>query len=309
MTLLVTLCYVAAAVFVVAVAARCIKIKRMPVHLRWELYPVAHEKNAAYGGSFLEHLDWWNRPRTPSRMGDLKVMVPEILLLAGVRAHNRKLWWRSYPFHMGLYLLAAFVALLVVGGWLQARAVSAGGARPDETLAPTLEAATTGIGVAGMILLGVGAVGLLLRRLTDPALRTHSAPADFFNLILFVVAAGLGLATFATVDRDFSILREFVAGALTWGPTFELPTLVAAEIVVAAALVAYIPLTHMSHFFTKWFTYHDVRWNDEVNRVGGALEAAIGKQLGHKVSWSAPHIAGEGKKTWVDVATQEVGKP
>jgi nitrate reductase gamma subunit len=197
---------------------------------------------------------------------------------------------------MGLYLLAAFVALLGVGGWFPAAG-------------PVLATATTVTGVAGMSLLAIGAVGLLLRRLTDPALRAHSAPADFFNLILFVVAAGLGLVTFATVDRDFSILRAFVASALTWGPSFELPALVAAEIVVGAVLVTYIPLTHMSHFFTKWFTYHDVRWNDEVNRVGGKLEAAIGRQLGHKVSWCAPHIAGEGKKTWVDVATEEVGKP
>jgi hypothetical protein len=65
----------------------------------------------------------------------------------------------------------------------------------------------------------------------------------------------------------------------------------------------------MSHFFTKWFMYHDIRWNDVVNRRGSKLEAAIGRQLGQKVSWSAPHIRGEGKKTWVDVATEEVGKP
>jgi nitrate reductase gamma subunit len=311
MTLLVTLCYVAAALFVVAVAVRCVKILRMPVHLRWELYPVAHEKNAAYGGSFLEHLDWWCHRRRASRLGDLRVMVPEILLLAGVREHNRSLWRRSYPFHLGLYLLVVFSGLLLIGG-LQVAGVIAypdGLACPDEAVGPVLGMATIVTGVAGMVLLGVGGVGLLFRRLTNPALRAHSAPADFVNLILFIAAASLGLVTFIAVDRDFSTLRSFVASALTWGPTFELPALVAAELVVGAVVVAYIPLTHMSHFFTKWFTYHDVRWNDEVNRVGSKLEAAIGKQLGRKVSWSAPHIAGDGKKTWVDVATQEVGKP
>jgi len=50
MTLLVIAPYLAAAVFLVAVAARWLKLKRMPVHLRWELYPVAHEANAAHGG-------------------------------------------------------------------------------------------------------------------------------------------------------------------------------------------------------------------------------------------------------------------
>jgi hypothetical protein len=85
-----------------------------------------------------------------------------------------------------------------------------------------------------------------------------------------------------------------------------MPALVAAEIVLGSALLAYIPLTHMSHFFTKWFLYHDVRWDVEVNRVGSRLEAAIGRQLGYRVSWDAAHIRGDGKKTWVDVATERV---
>jgi hypothetical protein len=29
-------------------------------------------------------------------------MVPEILFLVALRAHNRQLWTRSFPFHFGL---------------------------------------------------------------------------------------------------------------------------------------------------------------------------------------------------------------
>lgn len=301
MTPLVIVPYVAAAVFLVAVAARWFRLKRMPVHLRWELYPVAHEANAAHGGSFFEHVDWWNRRPPKSRTGELKVMVPEILFLNGVRAHNRSLWFRSYPFHLGLYLCGGFLVLLVAGALTEAFALG--------TAAAALATSTTIVGLAALVLLGLGALGLFLRRLGDPALRAHSSTADFANLLGFLCMAVLGLVTFATVDPGFAALRHFMLAVVTFGPAPELPWLVGVEVVAACALLAYIPLTHMSHFFTKWLMYHDVRWNDEINRAGSPLEAALDRQLETKVTWSAPHVRGDGKKTWADVATEEVGKP
>jgi len=290
--------YLAVAIFVAAVVIRGVKIARMPVHLRWELYTVAHGRGSTHGGSFFEHLDWWKAQPKADRLGELKIMVPEMLLLKGVREHNPSLWLRSYPFHLGLYLLAGFIGLLVASAIAQALGARVG--------AGALSLATSVVGLAGLALLGAGSLGLLLRRLSDPALRAHSAAADFANLVFFLVAAALGLATFATVDRDFASLRGFVYALVTFHPAGEMPALVAVEIVVGSALLAYVPLTHMSHFFTKWFMYHDVRWDDEVNLVGSKLEAAIGRQLAHKVGWSAPHIRGNGEKTWVDVATERV---
>ena len=70
--------------------------------------------------------------------------------------------------------------------------------------------------------------------------------------------------------------------------------------------MAYIPLTHMSHFFTKWFMYHDIRWSDEPNIRGGRIERRVTEALHYPVSWSAPHIRGDGRKNWVDVATSGV---
>ena len=104
--------YAAVIIFLVAVAYRAAKISRLPMHLRWELYPVAHEKGrASYGGSYLEEPDWWTKPRESSLIGELKVMLPEIFLLAGVWEHNRKHWFRSFPFHVGLYLLAGLMVI------------------------------------------------------------------------------------------------------------------------------------------------------------------------------------------------------
>ncbi|MFH0899401.1 MAG: respiratory nitrate reductase subunit gamma [Pseudomonadota bacterium] len=297
--------YAALGVFLIVVIARVVRITSLPVHLRWELYPVAHEENAAHGGSFFERVDWWKHPRKHSLLGTLKVMVPEILFLKGVYEHNRSLWVRSYPFHLGLYLLAGFLGLLVVGGLLQTTGEQLS---PAQGFGALIYWLTIVFGAAGLVLALIGALALLLRRLGDPALRCHSSAADFFNLVFFLVTAAVALLAFVVVDGDFAHLRGFVQQLATFDTTASLPPLVTVEVLLAAALLAYIPATHMSHFFTKWFMYHDVRWDDRVNEVGSELEGQIKVQLAYQVSWSASHINGGGKKTWVDVATEEVSK-
>ena len=108
------LTYLGLAVFVLAALRRIVAYKKNPQHLRWELYPVPHEGGgrASYGGSYLEDLEWWNKPRETSRIGELSVMVPEMLFLKALWEHNRSLWLVSFPFHFGLYLTFGLVALL-----------------------------------------------------------------------------------------------------------------------------------------------------------------------------------------------------
>ena len=90
-------------------------------------------------------------------------------------------------------------------------------------------------------------------------------------------------------------------------PTWSaIPWATGLEIFLACLLLAYIPLTHMSHFFTKWFTYHEVRWSDEPNLPGGKIEGKIAEALEYPVSWSASHIRGDGKKSWADVVSSDV---
>ena len=85
---------------------KAVHYARMPQHLRWELYPVAHEKGkAAYGGSYFEELDWWTKPREVSKLGEVRTIAEEVLTLKQVREHNPGLWLPSLLFHYGLYLL------------------------------------------------------------------------------------------------------------------------------------------------------------------------------------------------------------
>ena len=74
-------------------------------------------------------------------------------------------------------------------------------------------------------------------------------------------------------------------------------------IVLGSLIIAYIPLTHMSHMFMKYFLYHAVRWEDTPNLKGGKMEAAILQNLGFKPTWAAPHIGADGEKTWGEIAT------
>jgi len=310
-SILLAVTYASVAVFVAAVVYRFVKTSKLPLHLRWELYPVAHEKGrASYGGSYLEELNWWTKPRQSSLIGELKVMVPEILLLAGVWEHNRKHWLRSFPFHFGLYLLGGLIVLLLAGGI----AIAAGGdVSADATVAGrALYHLTYIVGYAGLGLALVGATTLLIRRIFNPNYREYTKKGDYFNLAFFVVT--LVMAGFAHVAADphFVGMRAYFARLVTFDFSTagaghpSLTGLSVVEIVLASVLVAYIPLTHMSHFFTKWFTYHHVRWSDEPNLPGGKIEGKINEALQYPVSWSAPHIRGDGKKTWADVATAGV---
>ncbi len=309
--LLLLLTYCSIAVFVAAVAHRAVRIARLPLHLRWELYPVAHEKGRArYGGSYLEEPDWWTKPRQSSTIGELRVMIPEILALAGVLKHNRGHWFRSFPFHFGLYLLALLVVLLLIGGIAQAAGanVSADGGVAGRVL----HHLTCVVGYAGLGLGLIGAVALLGRRVFNQNYAEYTRKADYFNLAFFVVAFTAALAAHAFVDPSFAHLRAFAARLVSFDLSTAapgrppVPGLGAVEIAVASLLLAYIPLTHMSHFFTKWFMYHDIRWSDEPNRPGGKIDRQVAEMLQYPVSWSAPHIRGDGKKTWAEIATAGV---
>ncbi|MFZ0428105.1 MAG: respiratory nitrate reductase subunit gamma [Acidobacteriota bacterium] len=302
--------YAGLAVFLLGVAVRLSLWLRMPIHVRWELYPVAHEgARAAYGGSYLEETDWWTKPRHVSWWGELKVMVPEILLLVALRENNRPLWFRSFPFHFGLYLVSATSVVLLANGALSVSGVG------DPLGSPGALLACTVAGTLGLILALFGAIGLFLRRRSLPELREYSTAADYFNLAAFVVTFGFALAgVLLSGVGFFASLKEFAAGLFRLdlgagggsGPLL----LPAISIVSMGALLAYIPWTHMSHFIGKYFAYHAVRWNDTPNLPGGPQEASIRQALSWNVSWAAPHIRGGGTKSWATVATEmpEEGK-
>ena len=207
------LTYLGVAVFILAAMKRIVAYKRNPMHLRWELYPVAHEGGgrAAYGGGYLEELEWWNKPRETSRLRELSVMVPEMLFLKAAYEHNRPLWMVSFPFHFGLYLIFGLVALLAVGAVLELA-----GLPTDSGLLGLVIGVCTILGPIAFCLALIGALGLLRRRLRDPALRNYSAMEHYFNLALFITTLAVAILTWAMVDPNFAMARGFIAGLITF---------------------------------------------------------------------------------------------
>ncbi len=235
-----------------------IRLQRMPLHVRWELYP------------------------TPKYQ--TQVMLPEIFFLKGLWEHNRILWWRSYPFHLSLYLLTAYFLFLGLGFL---------------TLAKVLLFIAVPLG-----LWGSGALFVL--RKTDPQQSQYSSPADFFNLVLFFAYFLLLTVSFFKIDLVLVQSHQLIHNLFTFSWQGGIPFLIKLQLSITALLMVYVPLTHMSHFFTKWFTYHKVRWDDEEMTSGSHLEKQIDRQLQYKPSWSASHIAGNKDKTWLDIAVEEV---
>ncbi len=286
--------------FAVGTAARAVQYARQPMHLRWELYPVPHERadRAAHGGSYFEQSEWWRQPRQRNLRGELAAMLPEMLRLKALREFNRGLWYRSFPFHLGLYLLAAAaVALLALAG----ATLGLGGAWPGGAFGRGCVTAVTAVGAAGLALAIAGACALLLRRIQDPALRAYSSPGDFFNLGFFIVAlSALGLGWATRQDGTPGALA-IAAGLLRWDLAVPIPALLGAGIVLSALLLAYIPLTHMSHFVGKYFTNHAVRWDDAPLGEARRLRTALAASLAHRPTWAASHMRGRGDGTWADV--------
>ena len=297
--------YLGLIVFFAAVIGRFVTFAKLPMHLRWELYPVAHEgKKASYGGSYLEEFEWWTKPREKSAAGELKVMVPEIFFLVALKEHNKKMWTRSFPFHFGLYLIIVCTMFMVAASVLTAIWPDLAGGGLDTLL----QYGAAICGVVGLVMSIWGAFGLLGRRLTAHDLKSFTSPADIFNLVFFIVAFGVAFLHFAAMDRDFLQVSSFVDNLVTFNlfagsAGADISTLLAVSVVLLSLLLAYIPLTHMSHFVGKYFAYHAVRWNDEPNLPGSKSEGKVGDLLSQNLTWSAPHIQG-GKKTWGEAATE-----
>ncbi len=289
--------YIAAAFFFVVVIFKTIKIARMPVSLRWDLYPIPHEKDkASYGGSYFEDSSWWEKPRIVSRTGEIREMAVEVLCLRGIFHNNRSLWWFSYPFHVGLYCLVALVICLKISVVLPWIGVPVESTQPGLTPLAFQYAAHV-FAAAGWTLTLAGGLGLLAMRLFKHDLRAYSVPGDYINLILLIAVSGAGFIAWATVDRDSHHLRGLAHSLVSFLPApTTTPVATACLVWLTDILLVYFPFTHMTHFIGKFFTYHKVRWEDLPNRPGSRLEKKLQETADYPVGWSAPHVGPE--STW-----------
>jgi len=291
------LSYVCVALFLTMVIAKVIKYATTPIHLRWELYPVAHEKGrSGYGGSIFEELDWWTKPREVDRLNEYKEMFLEIAFLKGVFKHNPRLWVFSFPFHFGLYLIIVWLGLAFILSILFAAGVafSTGFGKFVQVIVAVL-------GYSGLILTTLGALGLLFRRIANADIRRYSAPIEYINLVFILVVTGVALAVHLAVDPWLHGPIAYLASLVTFSKAEAFPAALQVEFVLGSLLLAYIPLTRMAHFIAKYFLYHDVRWSDDPNPRGGKIEGKLKQAFGYPMQWQGPHI--QTGKSWAEVGT------
>jgi nitrate reductase gamma subunit len=301
MIILYLLTYFSILVFFLLVISKIYKYASAPIHVRWELYPVAHEpERGKYGGSYYEDAEWWKKKIKKNHIAELWAMFEEIIFLKGVFVHNKKLWIFSFPFHLGLYLVTGTTMLIFLSAILDIFSVTSlnviqsGGGNFLYTLCNI-------IGYAGITLTFAGSIGLLIQRATDQKFKFYNTPMDFINLFFILILVFSVFLTLIFSNPSFLMSKEFVRNLLTFNFITIPDTLFVIHVILISLFLLYFPITRMMHLFAKYFLYHDVRWEDEPNIKGGKLEKRIKEALNFGVSWSAPHI-GAGK-TWAEVAT------
>jgi nitrate reductase gamma subunit len=287
----------ALAVFLIVTIYRAIALARLPVHLRWELAPIPSEKGKGkYGGSYLEDYEWWKKRRQKSFFAPLKYMAVEIFLLRAIWRHNRALWPLTLSFHTGIYLVFAMLILSIVNAILIITGVPA-------SVLDVFLVITSVVALAGYLLGGLGAISLLLKRTLDANLRPFNSTSKYFNLV-FLGAVFVSGAYSWFVLPDFALsLSQFIKGLVTLdaGVTVSFP--LSLHVILASLFFLYLPWTDMIHFVAKYFTYHEIKWDDTPKDA--RMEKELEGLLSQPVSWSAEHVKADGKKSWVDLTKKK----
>lgn len=295
--------YFLALVFIAGFVSKFIKYSRMPIHLRWELYPIAGETNRPWGGSYLEDTEWWKETvEEKSFLGEVKFMAQEILCFREYFERNRSLWYIVYPFHMGIFLFMGFFLLLIIGSLMMLGDVVISG-ESASTWGKLVYYLTLVTGIVSLLTGAIGCFALLVRKIVDGNMRPYTRRIEYFNILLVLAIFVTGISAWAITDSTFSAAREFTKGLITLGDTGSPGEIMVAHIILMGLFLAYLPFTNMMHFFMKHFTYNAVRWDDAPHLRGNRIEQQLQPLLAQPVSWAAPHI--EGITRWSDIAGKQ----
>jgi nitrate reductase gamma subunit len=297
-TFLIVLTYFAY-VFIVAVYA--IKVRKwlaLPAHIRWDLYPVIHEENYRYGGSCYEKQEWWTKPRSKNTVRSLWYSLKDNFYLGEYYKRNRLYWLFLLPWHLGFISIILFHILCFF-----AAAFAAGG----------LEIAAASSNAAGKIFYYVllitggfafisgtfGSIGMPVVKLADRGLRMYAMPMNYFNYIFFLVVYGSGLVSWLWFDPTLAEYRAYWMGLITLTPPVLHP-LTILHIMLFDIFLIYLPFTRSTHYITRLLAYFYIRWDDEPNFRGSALEKKLNGLLDQKLTWGGDHIPRG--KSWVEAA-------
>jgi len=304
--LLAIITYFAYVFIVTMYTIKVVKFLKLPVHIRWDLYPVIHEPNYRYGGSYFEEPEWWTKSRKRHRLRGFLYLLKDNFYLGDYYVRNRSYWLSLYPWHAGFILIIGFhifcflaAVTMALGLDVAASSASAFGRGAYYVILVT--------GVASFILGAFGSIGLFIQRLTDAGLRMYATFLNYFNYGFFLVVFLSGLYSWYFEDPTFAEYREYWKSLVTLHvPVVEAAS--AVHILFFALFLIYLPYTKSMHYISRFLAFFRIRWDDEPNVRGGEMEKRLQKLLSQKVTWGAPHI--QSGSTWARVATEvpESGK-
>lgn len=279
---------------------RVVNIARLPVHLRWELAPVPHDKTREkYGGSYLEEQEWWKKPIRKSILQPLKYMAAEIIFLRGVWKNNRSLWPFSLCLHGGIYLMIGMVFLSLINALLIA-------AELPVNITDILAEIISYTAVISFLTGSVGAISLVFKRLIDPDLKPFSTGGTFFNLLLLTAVFVSGTVCWFYQGEFGDTLNLFISRLITLEIIQTVPLTFIFYVSISLLFILYLPVSSMAHFIIKYFLYHAVRWNDEP--LNARMESGLRKLLAEKPRWSAFITEHEKQKTWGEIGNGEISE-
>lgn len=298
---LVVLTYFAYIFIIVLYAVKCVKIARLPVHLRWELYPVISELKNRYGSANDKNRKKWRKDhRQTVRKGILFLLI-ENFRFSEVFKSNLGYWLALFPWHIGFILIVAF-HILCFGGALVMNAGIPVSAESAYVLGKVFYYFILLAGAISFIFGAVGSIGLIIKRLTDKDLKAFATPQNYFNYLFTLAVFASGLYAWGFVDPSFSQYREFWWGLVTLNPASVAPA-ATVHIILFALFLIYLPFTRSLHYITKFFAYLWVRWDDRPNLRESRMEKSIKGLLDKPVSWSAPHIPAG--RTWAEITSEK----
>jgi nitrate reductase gamma subunit len=268
----------------------------MPAHLRWELYPIPKgpQERQRYGGSYFEESNWWTKPVDTSHRSEVAFVLKEVLFLRTVWENFRALWLWSWLLHWGLYLYLLTTLLATAGVLLPAGANSGN----------FHDVLTCGYGISCALGL-TGALGLLVLRTWHPRLRAFTTRVGIFDLLLLGSIFATGMMSLNAGPTGLSnMVRDLVRLPTVLG---NHPAVWHVHLGLVAFFLAYFPFTHMTHVYMKYFTWHDVRWDDTPIAHDPHAAETLAVNLQRKSSWAAPHIAAGGTAAWSEVVADADG--
>lgn len=281
--------YLAIILFLGLSVYKACQLAKLPMHGRMDLYPVPKEKGHEHGGSYYEEVLWWSKPREVSHLTEIVEMLKEILFIKTLFDNQRPFWWISYALHLGIYFLMAWTILLVAGAVSILNGIVIA-ANTTSIWGLLLYYLTFLTGFVGLILATVGSALLIIRRMFDATLKKYTTPQEYFNLALIFVTLITGILAWG-VGPSFQAAREATANLVTF-TSFPASPLIVLNVILVAILLTYIPLSKMSHYVGKYFTFHTVLWDNSPNLKGSAMEEKVKNSTSYRptTSWSAPHI-------------------